>query len=164
MTKVSDFLRTNDHQLWLLIGVSVAMMLTLEAVEEAVEGAWPHQRRAAGMARSERIAHPFWGIVAALVLPGALLEVGILAVMAWKHVNRPETLVVGSIMLGIGWVLFMLASIDRLRLRRLMVAAGAAAPLALAVVLLVADFLLLVAFTDIRPSVDSVRDAIKSLI
>ena len=116
------------------------------------------------MARSERIAHPFWGVVAALVLPGALLEVGILAVMAWKHVDRPETLVVGSIMLGIGWVLFMLASIDRLRLRRMMVAAGAATPLALAVVLLVADFLLLVAFTDIRPSVGAVRDAIKSLI
>jgi hypothetical protein len=46
----------------------------------------------------------------------------------------------------------------------MMVAAGAAAPLALAVVLLVADFLLLVAFTDIRPSVGAVRDAIKSLI
>ena len=164
MTKVSDLLRTNDHQLWLLIGVSLAMIFTLEAVEEAVEGAWPHQRRTSRMARSERVAHPIWGIVAALVLPGAVLEMGILAVMAWKHVSRPETLVIGSILLGIGWVLFMLASIDRLRLRGMLVAAGAAAPLALAAVLLIADFLLLIAFTDIRPSVSSVHDAIKSLI
>ena len=164
MAKVSDFLRTNDHQLWLLIGVSVAMIFTLEAVEEAVEGAWPHQRRTASMSRSERVAHPVWGVVAALVLPGALLEIAILAVMAWKHVDRPETLVIGSIMLGIGWVLFMLASIDRLKLRGMMVAAGAAAPFALAAVLLIADFLLVVAFTDIRPSVDSVREAVRSLI
>jgi hypothetical protein len=46
----------------------------------------------------------------------------------------------------------------------MMVAAGAAAPLALAAVLLIADFLLLVAFTDIRPSVQSVHDAVRSLI
>ena len=164
MAKISDFLRTGDHQLWLLIGVGVAMIFTLEAVEEAVEGAWPHQRRASTMARSEQVAHPIWGVVAALVLPGALLEIAILTVMAWKHVAQPENLVVASIMLGIGWTLFMLASIDRFRLRGMLVSAGAAAPLVLAAVLLAADFLLLVAFTDIRPSVQSVRDALKSLI
>lgn len=164
MTKISDLLRINNHQLWLLIGVSVAMMFTLDAVEEAVEGAWPHQRRTSTMARSERAAQPVWGVVAALVLPGAVLEMAILAVMAWKQVARPETLVIGSILLAIGWVLFVLASIDRLRVRGLLVAAGAAAPLALAAMLLIADFLLLVAFTDIRPSVDSVRTAIRSLI
>ena len=116
------------------------------------------------MARSEQIAHPFWAVVAALVLPGAVLLMGILGVMAWKQVDRPETLVIGGIMLGIGWALFMFASIDRLRLRGTMVAAGVAAPLALAAVLLIADFLLLVAFTDIRPSVQSVHDAVRSLV
>lgn len=164
MAKISDFLRTNNHQLWLLIGVSVAMLFTLEAVEEAVEGAWPHQRRAATMARSERAAQPVWAVVAALVLPGAVLEMAILGVMVWKNVARPETLVVGSIMLGIGWALFILASIDRLRLRGVLVAAGAAAPLALTAVLIIADFLLLVAFTDIRPSVHSVRVALQGVI
>lgn len=164
MSKVSDLLRTNDHQLWLLIGVSVAMVFTLEAVEAAVEGAWPHQRRTGRMARSEQIAHPFWAVVAALVLPGAVLLMGILGVMAWKHVDRPETLMIGGILLGVGWVLFMFASIDRLRLRGIMTAAGAAAPLVLAAVLLIADFLLLVAFTDIRPSVQSVHDAVRSVV
>src|SRR5947209_3005620 len=99
MAKISDFQRTSDHQLWLLIGVSVAMVFTLEAVEEAVEGAWPHQRRTSAMARPERAAQPVWGVVAALVLPGAVLEIAILGVMAWKNVARPETLVVGSVML-----------------------------------------------------------------
>jgi hypothetical protein len=164
MAKLTDLLNTNNHLLWLLIGVCVAMFFTLEAVEAAVEGAWPHQRRPSTMARSERAAQPVWGVVAALVLPGAVLEIAILAVMLWKHVARPETLIVGSIMLGIGWVLFMLASLDRLRVRGMLVAAGAAAPLALAAMLLIADFLLLVAFTDIRPSVESVRSAISSLI
>jgi hypothetical protein len=36
--------------------------------------------------------------------------------------------------------------------------------LALSALLLIADFLLLVAFTDIRPSVESIRSAISSVI
>lgn len=163
MPDLPDFLNTDNRQLWLLIGVCLAMVFTIEAVEEAVEGAWPHQRRRTRMAMPERRAHPFWGIVALLILPGAVLAVLNLAVIAWRELPRTDTLVLGGILLGAGWVVFLLSSIDRLRLRRFFTAAGPAAPLVLALILVAADVLLLIAFLDIRPSVDSVRDALPSL-
>lgn len=163
MPDLPDILHTDDRQLWLLIAVCIAMVFTIEAVEEAVEGAWPHQRRVTGMAMTERRAHPFWGLVALLVLPGAVLAVLNLAVMAWKDLSRTDTLVLGGILLGAGWVVFLLSSIDRLRVRRFFTAAGPAAPLVLALILIAADVLLLIAFLDIRPSVDAVRDALPSL-
>lgn len=163
MPDLPDFLHTDNHRLWLLIAACVLMVFTIEAVEEAVEGAWPHQRRLTGMAMSERRAHPFWGIVALLVLPGAVLVVLNLAVIAWKALPRNETLVLGSILLGTGWVVFLLSSIDRLRVRRLFTAAGPAAPAVLTLVLIAADLLLLIAFIDVRPSVQAVRDALPSL-
>jgi hypothetical protein len=163
MADLPDFLHTDNHQLWLLIAVCIATIFTIEAVEEAVEGAWPHQRRVTSMAMTERRAHPFWGIVALLVLPGAVLIVLDLAVIAWKALPRNDTLVLGGILLGAGWAVFLLSSIDRLRLRRLFTAAGPAAPLALALILIAADLLLLIAFIDIRPSVQAVRDALPSL-
>lgn len=163
MPDFTDFLRTDNHQLWLLIGVCVAMIFTIEAVEEAVEGAWPHQRRTTRMAMHERRAHPVWGVVALLVLPGAVLAILNLAVIAWKELDRSDTLAIGGLLLGAGWVIFLLSSVDRLRVRRLFTAAGPAAPFVLAVVLLAADILLLIAFLEIRPSVESVRDALPDL-
>jgi hypothetical protein len=163
MPDLPDYLHTENHQLWLLVAVCLAMVFTIEAVEEALEGAWPHQRRVTSMRMSERRAHPFWGVVALLVLPGAVLVALNLAVLAWKKLPHEQTLVLGSILLGAGWVVFLLSSIDRLRVRRFFTAAGPAAPLALALILLVADVLLLIAFIDIRPSLDAVRDALPSL-
>jgi hypothetical protein len=158
-----EFMRTDNHQLWLLIGVCIAMIFTIQAVEESVEGAWPHLRRVTGMAMPERRAHPIWGIVALLVLPGAVLAVLNLAVIAWKELDRTDTLMLGGILLAGGWLMFLLGSVDSLRLRRIFTAAGPAAPFALAMILLVADLLLLIAFLDIRPSIESVRDALPSL-
>jgi hypothetical protein len=163
MPDFPDELHTDNHQLWLLIGVCLLMVFTIEAVEEAVEGAWPHQRRATRMAMPERRAHPVWGIVALLILPGAVLAVLNLAVIAWKELPRTDSLVLGGILLGSGWVIFLLNSIDRLRFRRIFAAAGPAAPFVLALILIVADLLLLTSFLDIRPSVDAVRDALPSL-
>ncbi len=163
MPDFPDELHTDNHQLWLLIGVCFAMIFTIEAVEQAVEGAWPHQRRATGMAMPERRAHPLWAIVALLILPGAVLAVLNLAVIAWKELPRTDTLVIGGVLLGAGWVIFLLHSVDRLRVRRFLAAAGPAAPFVLALILLVADLMLLSAFLDIRPTVDAVRDALPSL-
>jgi hypothetical protein len=163
MPDFPKFLHTNDHQLWLLIGVCIAMIFTIQAVEEAVEGAWPHQRRVTSMAMPERRAHPIWGVVALLVLPGAVLAVLNLAVIAWKELPRTDTLVLGGILLGAGWVIFLMSSVDRLRVRRLFTSAGPAAPFVLALILIVADLLLLISFLDIRPTVDAVRDALPSL-
>ncbi|MCC6791170.1 MAG: hypothetical protein IT336_05770 [Thermomicrobiales bacterium] len=163
MPDFPDWMHTDNHQLWLLIAVCVAMIFTIQAVEEAVEGAWPHQRRPTGMAIPERRAHPVWGVVALLILPGAVLAVANLAVIAWQELERTDTLMLGGILLAAGWVIFLLGSMDNLRVRRLVTSAGPSAPLALALILLVADLLLLIAFLDIRPTVEAVRDALPSL-
>lgn len=163
MPDFPEFLKTDNQQLWLLIGVCVLLMFTIEAVEAAVEGAWPHQRRVTSMAMPERRAHPVWGVVALLILPGAVLMVLNLAVIAWRELPRTDGLVLGGILLGAGWVVFLLNSVDRFRVRRAFSAAGPAAPFALALILILADFLLLSAFLDIRPSIEAVRDALPSL-
>lgn len=146
--------------LWLLIGLSVAMLFTLQAVETAVEGAWPHERRPTRMLPRERSAHAIWAVVALLVLPGALLTILTLGVMLWQDVERPETLPLGSILVGTGWVIFLLASNDRFRVRRYLASIGPVAPIALLAVLLVGDALVLMAFFDVRPSLDTVREAL----
>jgi hypothetical protein len=72
-------------------------------------------------------------------------------------------MVTGGTLLAIGWVTFLLASIDRLRLRGLLGRAGPALPAALVVVLAAATALLLASFLEIRPTMDTVRDAIPYL-
>lgn len=160
---LKDRLHTSDHQLWLLIGLCVALLATMEAVQEAVEGAWPHQRRVTRMGMGEQHAHPIWGLVALLILPAALLAVFIVGMMVWKDVPRTDEMTTGGALLGIGWVLFLLASVDSLRLRPLIARAGPVFPIALVVVLALAIALLLSAFLDVRPSVDTLRDAIPFL-
>jgi hypothetical protein len=155
-----NFLNTDDHQLWLLIGLCIGMIFTIEAVEEAIEGAWPHQRRAATIAPSARSLQAVWGVVALLVLPGILLAILSLGVMIWQDEVRPDTLVIGGVFLGIGWAIFLLGSIDRLRFRSFLGQVGFAGALALIVILIVADALLLIAFLDIRPTWETVKDAL----
>ena len=87
---LKDRLHTSDHQLWLLIGLCVALLVTVEAVQEAVEGAWPHQRRLTRMDLSEQRAQPVWALVALLILPAALLAVFNVGMMVWKDVPRTD--------------------------------------------------------------------------
>jgi hypothetical protein len=160
LDRLPDFLHPDDKQLWLLIGLCVAMIFTIEAVEEAVEGAWPHQRRAATIAPAARSLQAVWGVIALLVLPGILLTILNLGVMVWQDVVRPDTLVIGGIFLGIGWVIFLLGSIDRLRFRSFLGQVGFAGGLALILILVIGDALLLIAFLDIRPSLETIKDAL----
>ena len=155
-----DRLHTSDHQLWLLIGLCVAVLATMEAVQEAVEGAWPHQRRLTRMDISEQRAGPIWALVALMILPGALLAVGNVGMMVWKDVQKTDEMTTGGALLGIGWVLFLLGSVDRLRMRALIARAGPVFPIALVVILAAAIVLLLSTFLDVRPSVDTIRDAL----
>jgi uncharacterized BrkB/YihY/UPF0761 family membrane protein len=161
--ELRDRLHTDNHELWLLIGLCVAVIATMEAVQEAVEGAWPHQRRVARMEVGEQRAQSVWAVVALLVLPAALLAVGNVGMIVWKDVARSDEMTTGGALLGIGWVLFILASVDRLRLRRLIARAGPVFPIALVAVLVAAIALLLSAFLEVRPSVDTIRDAIPLL-
>lgn len=156
-------LHTSDQQLWLLIGLCVALLATIEAVGEAVEGAWPHQRRLSSMDIGERRAHPVWALVALLILPAALLALGNVGMMVWKDVPQTDEMTTGGALLAIGWVLFLLASIENLRVRPLIARAGPVFPISLVVILAAAIVLLFSAFLDVRPSIDTLRDAIPFL-
>jgi hypothetical protein len=160
---LQEQLHTSDHQLWLLIGLCAALIATIEAVGEAVEGAWPHQRRLTSMDIGEQRAHPVWALVALLILPAALLAVFNVGMIVWKDVPQSDEMTTGGALLAIGWVFFLLASIEHLRLRPLIARAGPVFPLALVAVLAAAIVLLLSAFLDVRPSIDTIRDAVPIL-
>jgi len=64
---------------WLLIGLCVALLLTLQAVETAVEGAWPSDRRPSRFLPRARTVQASWAWVALLIIPGGLLAIAYLA-------------------------------------------------------------------------------------
>src|SRR5688500_4430583 len=97
MRELPNVVDNADRLLRVLIGGCLAMVLTIEAVETAVEGAWPHQRRPTRMLPRERSAHAIWGYVALLALPGALLEMLNLGVLVWRKLDHTQTQVLGSI-------------------------------------------------------------------
>ena len=97
-----------------------------------------------------------------LVIPGALLLIGNVAVLIWRDPPHPDQLMLGGILAGVGWALFLVFSLNFLRLGRLFSNLGLIGPLALIVLLLVGDVLLLTSFLDILPSWDVTRNAIES--
>lgn len=152
-----------DNRLWwLLIGLGIALLLTVQAIETAVEGAWPHQRRTARMRSGERIVQMSWGVVALLVLPAALLMIGIVSILLWRDPERPDQLVLGAILAGLGWFLFLIFSLNFLRVGQLFTNLGAIGPIALIALLLVGDILLLTSFLDIVPPWSEVTDALEN--
>lgn len=146
---------------WLLIGLCAALLLTVQAVETAVEGAWPHQRRPARFLPRARTVQASWALVAALVLPGALLAIGNVAALLWRDVSSTDAQVNGSVLLAIGWGLFLLFGLDVFRLGRLMGNLGVIGPLALLLILAAADVLLLIGLLDVLPSWEAVGEAIE---
>lgn len=152
-----------DNRLWwLLIALGVALLLTVQAIETAVEGAWPHQRRTSRMRSGERIVQISWGVVALLVLPAALLMIGIVSVLLWKNPDHPDQLVLGSVLAGLGWLLFLLFSLNVLKLGKLFGNLGIIGPIVLLLLLLVGDVLLLTSFLDILPPWDEVTDGLEN--
>jgi tryptophan-rich sensory protein len=149
---------------WLLIAIAITLLLTVQAIETAVEGAWPHQRRPGNFLPRARAVQTSWAFVAVLVVPGALLAIANVAVLIWKDPPRPEGLALGGTLLAIGWVLFLLFSLDVLNLGKLMGNLGIIGPLTLMVLLVVADILLYVAFRDIVPAWENVREAAEGQI
>jgi len=155
-----DFLRFDNSTLWILIGLCVATVFTLQAVEESVEGAWPHARRPSRMpARSPGFGGA-WSLVALLLLPGLLLGILNAVVLLWKDLERTDLQVLGSIFIGLGWALFMAASRDRLPIRRFVGNLGVVGPIALVLVLVIGNVLLTIALFDVLPAMDEVRDAL----
>lgn len=147
---------------WLLIGLCLALLFTVQAIETAVEGAWPHQRRPSRFIPRTRWVQRSWGLIALFVVAGALLAIGIVAVHLWLAPPSPDQQVLGGILVGVGWALFLLFSLNTLGLGRLMGNLGIIGPIAILIVLVVGDVLLLTTFTDLIPEWPVVRDAIES--
>lgn len=160
MPDLPDSLNTDNHLLWVLIGVSIAMVLTLDAVQGAVEGAWPHQHRPARLLPHERTAQSIWGVVAVLIIAGGLLLITNLGILLWQELDYSDDLVLGGILLAVGWVLFLFMSIESLGIRRYLSSIGPTAPMAVLVVLIAAIVLLVLSLLEIMPPWEEFEDAL----
>jgi hypothetical protein len=161
--EIREVLRLNDSRVWLLIGLCVALVFTIQSVETATEGAWPHQRRPAHMARQARSAQGAWGAVALLLLPGIVLGILNVAVLIWRNLAHTQAQVLGGFLVGLIWVIFVGSSVNFLGMGRLLRQGGPAGPLALLVLVVAGDLLLLAGLLDALPDIDVIRGAIPGL-
>jgi hypothetical protein len=140
-----------DARLWLLIGLSIAMLFTIEAIEDYVEGTWPQLRRPPVSTGPIGEARALWIGVALFVLPGLVLTILNLAILVWQDLPYGNTQLLGTIFVIVGWLLFLATTIDLGGIGRYLEGVGFVAPLALVLVLAIGDLLLLVALIDIFP-------------
>ncbi len=147
---------------WLLIFLTVALVFTIQAIETAIEGAWPNQRRVSRLVPRARWVQASWGFIAVFVLAGALLAIGCVTILIWRNPPHPEGLALGGLLVGIGWVLFLLFSLNVFRLGKLMETLGLIGPIAVLVLLVVGAVLLFTAFQEMVPSLQTVRDGIEN--
>src|SRR5919106_4372085 len=127
--EIRDVLRLDDSRVWLLIGLCVALVFTIQSVETATEGAWPHQRRPSRMARQARSAQGAWGAVALLLLPGIVLGILNVAILLWRGLPHTQAQLLGGFLVGLIWVIFVGASANILGMGRLLRQGGPAGPL-----------------------------------
>lgn len=160
MDRVLDIVRGQDARFWLLVGLCVALVFTIQAVEQAVDGAWPHQRRAARMTPGARAVMGAWSWVALLLLPGLLLAVLNLAIVVWRDLPDSRVMLLGGFFVGLAWLVFVLVGANLFGLGRFMGQVGPVGPAALMAVLLVGDLLLLIALLDVLPGLDEIRAAL----
>jgi hypothetical protein len=160
LDRVRDVIQGVDARLWLLIGVGLGLLLTIQAVEGSVEGAWPHQRRVARLAPGARAVHGLWSWVAFFLLPGMLLAAVNLALLLWQNLPQSQIQVLGGFFVGLTWLLFVLASFDIAGLGRYMSQVGPVGPAALLLLVLAGDLLLLIGLLDILPGFEAIRQAL----
>lgn len=146
---------------WLLIGLFVALLFTIQSVETAVEGAWPHQRRPSNFLPRARAVQAGWAVVALLIIPGGLLAIANVAVAMWQDAGRTDAQVLGGWLLGLSWVVFLLGSLNLFGFTKLLNVIGITGTILLVLVLLVADILLLSSLLDILPEWEVVEDGIR---
>jgi hypothetical protein len=147
---------------WLLIALVAALLFTIQSVETAVDGAWPHQRRPSNFLPRARTVQTGWAAVAILLIPGILLAIGNVAVTIWQETAGTDAQTLGGWLLGLSWLAFLLGSLNLLGFTRLLNVIGVSGTLVLILVLLIADILLLSAFLDILPDWETVRQGIEN--
>ena len=141
-----------DVRLWLLIGLSIAMLFTIEVVEDFAEGDWPQLRRPANGWGSSTGTRTLWVTVAMVMLPGLVLALGNLAILVWRGLPYSGTQIIGSIFVVIGWLGFLAMVSNLAGIGSYVEGTGFVTPVALVVVLVLGDVLLLVSLIDILPT------------
>lgn len=147
---------------WLLILVVLALLFSLQALETAVEGAWPHQRRDNEYIPGARGVKGAWALAAILVIPGGVALVGIISVLIWREIEYPDGFMLGGWLLALGWLLFILFGLNVGGLGRILGTLGMLGPLAIAFILIAANFILIITLRDILPPWDVTSDAIRN--
>jgi hypothetical protein len=160
LEEIREMLRLGDSRIWLLIALCVALVFTIQAVETATEGAWPHQRRPSRMAPRSRLAQGAWSLVALLLLPGILLGILNVASLVWRGLPHTQSQVLGGFFIGLIWIIFVGASTNFLGMSRILRQGGLAGPLALLLLVIAGDILLLAGLFAIVPDPNMVRDAL----
>ena len=155
-----ELLRFEDGRLWLLIGICIALVFTIQAVEGSVDGAWPHLRRPARMAPGARAVAGVWSYVALLLLPGMLLAALNVVILLWRQLPNSNAQFLGGVFVGVAWLIFIGVSVNAFGLERYMGRVGPVGPAAMLGVLLVGDALLLISLLEILPSFDTIRQAL----
>lgn len=140
-----------DARLWLLIGLSIAMLFTIEAIEDYIEGTWPQMRRPPANLGLVGEAKTLWVAVAMFVLPGLVLTIMNLAILVWQDLPYANTQLLGTIFVIVGWLLFLATTINLGGIGSYLEDVGFVAPLALVLVLAIGDLLLLVNLIEIFP-------------
>ena len=146
---------------WLLIALFVALLFTIQSVESAIDGAWPHQRRPSNFLPRARAVQTGWAFVALLIIPGGLLAISNVVVAMWLDVEGTDAQALGGWLLGISWLVFLLGSLNIFGFTSLLNVVGILGTVLLVLVLLVADILLLSALLDILPDWETVEDGIR---
>lgn len=146
---------------WLLIGVFIILLVTLQGLEAAVEGTWPHQRRDNEYIPGVRGVKPAWAFAAILIIPGALAVIGIAAVIIWLDIRVPQGLNLGGALFALGWILFLIFGLNLFGLGRVLGTLGVFGPIAIGILLLVADGLLIVTLMDVLPAWEVIEESLK---
>jgi hypothetical protein len=140
-----------DVRLWLLIILSIAMLFTIEAIEEFVEGSWPQLKRPFDFWGSFGELRNLWVAVAMFVLPGLVLTILNLSLLLIRDLPHSNVQVLGTIFVVVGWLVFLLTAINLAGIGTYLRTVGFVVPLALVLILGIGDLLLLISLIDVFP-------------
>lgn len=144
---------TLDLRLWLLILVSALLLVTIEMTEDYLEQGGPRVRRPADGWVSTEGVRLFWTAVGAVVFPGIVLLLLNLALAIWRQVGWTPLLVLGSVLIAIGWMFYLMLVSQVGGIDTYLESIGIVLPLALIAVILLGDLLLLITFFTALPDV-----------
>jgi hypothetical protein len=140
-----------DVRLWLLIALSVAVLFTIEAIEEFIEGSWPQLRRQRDFWALFGDLRHLWAAVAMFVLPGLVLTILNLALLLIQDLPHSSVQVLGTIFVVVGWLVFLLTAIDIAGVGTYLRTVGMVVPVALILMLGMGDLLLFISLIDVFP-------------